>query len=156
MVSKDARGDFGRFLQAHRLASGRSLDEIAQQTKITKTCLQQIEHEDLLNLPQPVYVKGLLRAYAEAVGSDVEETLRRYQNRCGMRRCFELNETPKPSVKSFWFRLLLALVLFALAIGVTLYTAQAGIVKDTLYGPVSGQVITLDLSLVGHPGSLGS
>lgn len=128
MVSGHAKGDFGRFLQAYRLASGRSLDEIAQQTKITKTCLQQIEHEDLLHLPQPVYVKGLLRAYADAVGGDVEETLRRYQNRCGMQQCFERDEKPKPSVNGFWFRFLLALMLFALAVGVTLYAAaRAGI-----------------------------
>lgn len=155
MVSKHAKGDFGRFLQACRLASGRSLDEIAQQTKITKTCLQQIEHEDLLHLPQPVYVKGLLRAYAEAVGCDAEETLRRYQNRCGMRQRFELDEKPDPSAKSFWFRLLLALMLFALAVGVTLYTARAGMVKDTLNGPMSGQIIMLNLPLAGQSGSLG-
>jgi cytoskeletal protein RodZ len=154
MVSKHAKGDFGRFLQACRLASGRSLDEIAQQTKITKTCLQQIENEDLLNLPQPVYVKGLLRAYAEVVGCDAEETLQRYQNRCGMRQYIELNEKPESSAKSFWFRFLLALVLFALAIGATLYTAQAGMVKDTLKGPGSGQVINFDLPLAGRSGSL--
>lgn len=157
MASKHAKGDFGRFLQACRLASGRSLDEIAQQTKITKTCLQQIEHEDLLHLPQPVYVKGLLRAYADAVGCDVGETLRRFQNRCGMQQCFEIDEKPKPAAKSFWFRFLLALMLFALAVGVTLYAAaQAGMDKDTLNGPGSGQVISLDLPLVGQPGSLGS
>lgn len=52
---------------------------------------------------------------------------------------------------------MLALMIFALAVGAILYAAaRAGMVGETLKGPGSGQVISLDWPVVGQSGSLGS
>jgi cytoskeleton protein RodZ len=123
-MSKESQNDFGRYLQQCRLASGRSLDEIAQQTKIIRSCLHQIENEDLQNLPEAVFVKGFLRAYADAVGGDAEEAVRRYQNRCGLQQQIERDEQATSSGTRFWLRLLLVLLLFAGAVGMTLYAVK--------------------------------
>lgn len=124
MMPKASQSDFGRYLQVCRLASGHSLDEIAQQTKIIRSCLHQIENEEMENLPQSVFVRGFIRAYADAVGGDAEEALRRYQNRCGIQQQIERDEQAISSGTSFWFRLVLALLLFAGTVGITLYAVQ--------------------------------
>lgn len=122
MVPEDSHDDFGRLLKAHRLQQGCSIEEIARKTKITPTCLQQIENQDLNLLPQEVYVKGFLRAYAEAVGCDAGEVLRRYQNRCGMQQQFCLNIKPTPEGNHFWLRFIIALISLLVVMGVTIYT----------------------------------
>lgn len=123
-MPQESQNDFGRYLQACRLASGRSLDEVAQQTKIIRSCLLQIENEDMQNLPQAVFVKGFLRAYADAVGGEAKEAVRRYQNRCGIQQKIERDEHATSSGTRFWLRFLLVLLLFAGAVGITLYAVQ--------------------------------
>jgi len=123
-MSQDLRSDFGRYLKACRAATGRSLGEIAKQTKITRTCLQYIENEDLNHLPHAVFVKGFLKAYAEAVGGDADDVLRRYQNRCGAQIDHSYIESRKSHNKNFWRRFLLAWIVMAALIGVTLYAAH--------------------------------
>lgn len=123
-MPKESQNDFGRYLQECRLASGRSLDEIAQQTKIIRSCLHHIENEDTQYLPEAVFVKGFLRAYADAVGGDAEEVLRRYQNRCGIQQQIERDEQALSSGTSFWLRFLMILLLFAGTVGMTLYAVQ--------------------------------
>ena len=124
MLSREIQSDFGRYLRECRMQTGRSLDEIAVQTKITPSCLQQLENEDLHHLPQDVYVRGLLKSFAEAVGGDTEEVIRRYRNCRNLQRRFEGQETSKSYEASFWRRLLVALLLFALAVGIALYGIQ--------------------------------
>ncbi|MBT8341593.1 MAG: helix-turn-helix domain-containing protein [Desulfatitalea sp.] len=71
--------DFGRFLQTHRRARQMALEAVSQETKIRVTVLRQIENEDLENLPQTIYTKGFIRAFAKTVGADVHEALNRYE-----------------------------------------------------------------------------
>jgi cytoskeletal protein RodZ len=131
-MPKESQYDFGRYLQKCRLASGRSLDEVVQQTKIIRSCLHQIENEDIENLPEAVFVKGFVRAYADAVGADAEEAVRRYQNRCGIQRQIERQERATFSGSWFWLRFLLVLLLFAGAVGITLYAVEKVRSADTL------------------------
>lgn len=123
-MPKESQNDFGRYLQQCRLASGRSLDEVAQQTKIIRSCLQHIENEEMQHLPEAVFVKGFLRAYADAVGGDAGEVLRRYQNHYGRQQQIEKDGQASSSGTSFWLRFLLVLLLFAAAVGMTLYVVQ--------------------------------
>lgn len=136
-MPKESQKDFGRYLQACRLASGCSLDEVAQQTKINRSCLHQIENEDMQNLPEAVFVKGFVRAYADAVEGDAEEALRRYENRCGILQQIEREEGATSSGKRFWLRFLFVLLLFAGAVGITLYAVQKVRSADTLNTPVA-------------------
>ena len=72
---------FGQYLQALRLAKKISLEKISDETRIGLSMLQLIEKEDHDKLPDEVFVKGFLRAYAKAIGADGSEAVRRYESR---------------------------------------------------------------------------
>jgi len=69
----------GSYLREARELRGLSLEEIAQETKINKIFLEALEKEDWEALPAEIYIRGYLRAYAEAVGLDPKEVLLRYE-----------------------------------------------------------------------------
>ena len=78
---------YGRYLQAIRLEKKISLERVAAQTRIGLSTLQAIEHEESGRLPPEAFLRGFVRAVAEAVGADSEEALRRYEaHRVLMRR----------------------------------------------------------------------
>lgn len=60
----------GAYLQQIRVAKGLALTLVARQTKIRATVLQHIEAGELSSLPEPVYVQGLIRRYADCLGVD--------------------------------------------------------------------------------------
>ena len=61
---KNDNKDFGRYLVQFRSAQGKTIEEVAEQTKISIDFLKRIENEDLSGLPATVFVKGFIRAYA--------------------------------------------------------------------------------------------
>ncbi len=73
----------GEQLQGMREQLGISLDEIAEETKISKGNLRYIENEDWTKLPAPVYIRGFLTAYAKALKIDpkrvVSDMMKRYE-----------------------------------------------------------------------------
>ncbi|MCU0586182.1 MAG: helix-turn-helix domain-containing protein [Desulfobacterales bacterium] len=77
---------YGRYLQAARLAKGISLEQVAAQTRVGIRILEAIEHEDFRRLPPETFLKGFLRAFAQAVGADGGEAVRRYEAHCAIRR----------------------------------------------------------------------
>ncbi len=81
MENEDKSPEFGRYLRTHRRSKGISLEDVSQRTKITVASLRQLEDEDLEKLPAPPFVKGFIRAYAEVVGVDVQEAVRRYEEK---------------------------------------------------------------------------
>jgi cytoskeletal protein RodZ len=111
---------FGQYLQGFRTEKRISLETVAEETRIRLETLQQIEEEDHENLPDEVFVKGFLRAYATAVGADGEEAVRRYQQRLSVHRKVVQSEAALlRSTKKFWMRLLLALGTLAVLIVVS-------------------------------------
>lgn len=125
MASQNTLRDFGRYLQTHRHAKGLSLNDVAQLTRITPANLQHIENESLGKLPTGPFVKGFLRAYAEAVGADAREAVSRYEARCRRQEVLiEQSQAQHNSQRYFYLRLLSALLLFAMLVGGTLYFAQ--------------------------------
>lgn len=72
-------GGFGVYLKTQREARGISLKMIAERTYIQREILLHIETERLDQLPEPVYIKGFVRAYAEAIGIDPVEAVLRYE-----------------------------------------------------------------------------
>ena len=69
---------FGRWISRAREKKGMSLDDLSHQTKIRRAILQSLEADSRRELPEKVFVAGYVRAYALAVGIDVEESLRRF------------------------------------------------------------------------------
>ncbi|BAW95616.1 hypothetical protein NIES970_05250 [[Synechococcus] sp. NIES-970] len=65
----------GSQLQQHRLAKNWSLTLVARKTKIRQTLLENIEAGRLEQLPELVYLQGLIRRYGECLGLNVETLL---------------------------------------------------------------------------------
>jgi cytoskeleton protein RodZ len=60
--------DVGAVLRDAREQRGLSLDQLAQATKIRVTVLQAIETNRGEKLPEPIFLRGFVRAYAREVG----------------------------------------------------------------------------------------
>jgi cytoskeletal protein RodZ len=75
-VARIAPADFGERLLRGREQKQRSLKEIADATKISIHQLRALERGDLDRLPAGIYRRAIVRQYAQAVGLDVQETLR--------------------------------------------------------------------------------
>ncbi|MCP6760584.1 MAG: DUF4115 domain-containing protein [Fischerella sp. CENA71] len=58
----------GAQLSSLRQEKGLSLDEIVVLTRIPRRLLQAIEEGNLQELPEPVYIQGLIRQFADALG----------------------------------------------------------------------------------------
>jgi len=68
----------GNFLKRHRGARSMSLAELARVTRIPNASLVAMEADRFDELPGEVFVRGFLRAYAQAVGVLPAEVLARY------------------------------------------------------------------------------
>ncbi len=60
----------GVILKAEREKSGLSHDQVARITKLRRHYVEALENEEWDNLPAPVFVKGFIRSYAQALGLD--------------------------------------------------------------------------------------
>lgn len=60
----------GTRLSEERQKQSVSLDEIAAKTYIPLRLLTAIEHADMNALPEPVFIQGFIRRYADAIGLD--------------------------------------------------------------------------------------
>ncbi|MFP4159628.1 MAG: RodZ domain-containing protein [Desulfobacterales bacterium] len=69
---------FGRYLKAIRKEKGISLDALAEELCLSPRQIVWIEAEDFDRMPADVYTKGILRAYADALGVDKQDVLERY------------------------------------------------------------------------------
>jgi cytoskeleton protein RodZ len=133
MTTENTPRDFGHYLQSCRRAKGISLEDVSRITRITVSVLNNIESEDSARLPDPVFVRGFLRAYAQAVGADEAKALARYQAHGKARSLSSQRLAPRQLIsgKSIALRLLAGLALFALVIAATLYYAQRETFDET-------------------------
>ena len=70
--------DAGAVLRRARERRGLTLESISRATKIAVPTLRAIESRDVDNLPEGIYLRGFLRAYACEVGVDPESVVREY------------------------------------------------------------------------------
>jgi cytoskeleton protein RodZ len=66
-------------LRAARVASGRSLEELAEATRIRRQYLDAIENGQYERLPSRPFSTGYIRAYARALGLDEEVAAERFR-----------------------------------------------------------------------------
>ena len=76
--TEDSLLSFGAYLKKIRLEKGISIEEVMDFTRISKYILLQIEEDNLPKLPEPVYLKGFLKSFAQAIGVEPDEVMRRY------------------------------------------------------------------------------
>jgi len=81
MTKTDKMSSYGLYLQSLRVEKGISIEQVAAETRIRAEILRSIEAEDYDNLPDDVFVKGFLQSYAQAIGADSREVLRRFEAR---------------------------------------------------------------------------
>jgi len=113
---------FGRYLQSIRHEKKISLEKVSQETRIAVRNLKLIEKEDLEALPDEVFVKGFLRAFARAIGADGDEAVRLYRARLNMeiKLASAGNFSPKSSLTP-WRNLILSITALLALIIVSLY-----------------------------------
>jgi len=118
---KDALS-FGQYLQTLRLEKKISLEKVSEETRIGLGMLKLIEKEEHDKLPDEVFVKGFLRAYARAVGVDGGEVVQRYETRLNVVNTLSGSQTESgPSNSARWWKLLLVVVLYIGLILLTVY-----------------------------------
>lgn len=74
----------GSHLRAMRQRRGVSVDEVARLTRVAPRYLDALEADDLSGLPAPVFVRGFIRAYCQALGESPETALALYQAQAGL------------------------------------------------------------------------
>ena len=72
----EAADDLGAALRRHREASGRSLRDLADSTKLGVRTFEALERNQVEKLPPGIFRRAVVRAYAEEVGLDPEQALR--------------------------------------------------------------------------------
>jgi hypothetical protein len=122
MVTENKSISFGSYLKKIRIEKGIDLEDVSIKTKIRIDNLLMIEKEDHAKLPDEVYVKGFLRAFAKVIGADGDEAVRRYLRSIQFFRKATVSEAVhKKTDKKFWFRILMSLVAMVCIIGVTVF-----------------------------------
>jgi cytoskeleton protein RodZ len=76
----------GAYLREIRERQGISIDEIARSTRVLHHYLEVLENDDLASLPAPVFAKGFIRAYCQALGIPADEPIRLYEQRASQIR----------------------------------------------------------------------
>ena len=118
----DRTMSFGRHLQSLRLEKGISLETVSKQTRISLDNLLLLEKEDHANLPADVFNKGFIRAYAEVLNVASDEIIQRYiESRETFQASLQDEENLKRINTRFWPRLLLAGLLLALIVPLSVY-----------------------------------
>jgi transcriptional regulator with XRE-family HTH domain len=70
---------FGSFLRRARESRDIVLSDVALKTKVSRSTLELLEKGQLAELPAGVYVRGFIRSFARAVGTDETEPLLMYE-----------------------------------------------------------------------------
>jgi cytoskeleton protein RodZ len=83
----------GSYLREIRDRRGVSLEEIARTTRVLHRYLEALEADEFATLPAPVFTKGFIRAYCQALGVSPDEAFALYEERPG-----ETGEGPRSQV----------------------------------------------------------
>jgi len=130
--------EFGSAMREMRIAHGRELADVAETLRIRQAFLQAIEDGRFHDLPGPAYAGGFVRAYADYLGLDVPEVMRRYREASGPDGAGAQSALVPPSPMAegrmpTGFILLVAVILGALVYGGWYYL--------TLHGRDAGEVV---------------
>jgi cytoskeleton protein RodZ len=79
----------GPIFRDARTKSGKTIDEASRETKIAKKYLIGIENENFDNFPGETYLIGFIRNYAQFLGLDPDEMIRKYRD-------YKIQEQPAP------------------------------------------------------------
>ena len=78
------RRSFGERLKRHRERCGVTLEQIANGSKVPKALFASLEAGDCSRWPAGLYARAYIRAYANAIGLNAEETVEEFAAAFGM------------------------------------------------------------------------
>lgn len=123
MTSDETRhASFGRYLRSVRIDKGIDIKNVAEETKISLTILEKLESENHDHLPDPIYVRGFIQAYAGVVGADPVQALEKYA--AGLAKRMETVATASELSKRktrFWYHFITCFSLLAFIVGVSVF-----------------------------------
>jgi cytoskeleton protein RodZ len=106
--------EFGSTFKARREAKGLSLEQIANETRISTRFLEAIERDDFQVLPGGIFSRGFVRAFAEVLGMDPEKAVADFERISNYHEPVVLEalrvSAPQPSTRN--------LILYPIAAGV--------------------------------------
>jgi len=89
--------EFGKTLRAARESKGMSIGQLAEKTRLAPTTVQDLESENFSRIAAPIYGRGFVKLYCEAVGLDpkphIDEFMEIFSGNCET----EIRERPLPS-----------------------------------------------------------
>jgi len=93
--------EFGRTLRTAREAKGCDIGQIAEMTRMAPTTIQELEAEDFSRIAAPIYGRGFVKLYCEAVGIDPKPLIAEFMELYNGTRDTEIkersvHETAKP------------------------------------------------------------
>jgi transcriptional regulator with XRE-family HTH domain len=115
---------FGEELQRLREGTGLSLDDIAEETKISRQILRSLESGDFRFLPQKVFSRNFVIQYASVVGADPQEladafeaTWERFLLASGAHLQIDVDEAPFVQAIRwrFWVPVIIAVAILVVA-----------------------------------------
>ena len=84
----------GNYLREERQKQGKTLKQIAEKTRISRSTLQAIEDDSEDNLPPSSYLRGFLKLYAQELGLKMEDLLERLPEQAEEQGSLALPEAP--------------------------------------------------------------
>lgn len=70
--------EFGKTLRNAREAKGYSVSQIAEMTRMMHQVVEDLEAENFTRIPAPIYGRGFVKLYCEAVGIDAKPLVEEY------------------------------------------------------------------------------
>lgn len=113
---------FGRYLSAGRYEKGLDLESIARNIKVNYSLLVHIENEDHSKLPDTVFVKGFVQAYADILDLDKTEAVKLYlESQSHYHNTLKAQADLAGYTTKVWTRFFLALTVLVIVIGLSVF-----------------------------------
>ena len=135
----------GNILAVERKKQNKTVEEMANELNLTVSQIRTIELDQTDGLPEPTYVRGYIRSYANLLELDPEQVLKNYLNP-NWKQSPRLDEMPRgidsadrpmrSGSKLRWFITLLVLV------GIGAFLWSSGFIDSLLGDTSSPQIIT--------------
>jgi len=122
---------YGPYLRSIRLAKDIQLKTVVRKTRIGMDYLIALEAENRDELPGEIFIKGFIRSYASAIGTDGDEAVRRFLLKCDEKH--QPNELKRPRLfhgAKSWLRLT---TFVGVLVGTIAFSVYAMNLSDSLY-----------------------
>ena len=90
--------EFGKTLREAREAKGLSISQVAETTRIMHSIIDGLENENFSGIPAPIYGRGFVKLYCEAVGLDPKPMVAEFMEIYNGNRDVGIKERPRQPV----------------------------------------------------------